>query len=106
MIHTVVYTYAHEGLIVSGGPYGKPGGPTVKINTWLAVRKVLENTGDHILWVVTTEQLPGFLDMVKKYNLDKYIVVGHRDIMNSGTTNRNYPDRGRRLKVFIMKGKK
>lgn len=106
MIHTVVFTYANEQFYLSGGPYDKPGSPKKVANTWLAVKKVLENTGDHILWIVTNEQLTGFKNMLEKYDLNKFVVVGHRDIMTTGTTNRNYMDRPRRLKVFIMKGVK
>jgi hypothetical protein len=81
------------------------GSKTKTVNAWEAVRKCLQGTSDHIVWVVTNEQKANFLKMIQKYDLEKYLVVDQRGD-EEGTTNRNYPDMGRRLRTFIMKGEK
>jgi stalled ribosome rescue protein Dom34 len=100
MIHQIVYAQTSETLRL-GGMYGSG----KDVNVWEAIKKALEGTGDHIVWIVTTEQKAAFLAMVKKYKLDKYFVVDHSE-EGKGTTNRNYMDKPLRLKVFIMKGAK
>lgn len=75
------------------------------INPWVGIQEMMEGTGDHLIWIITKLQKQKFLDMMKKYDLEKYLVVDHSKDP-SGTTNRNYPEDPRRLKVFIMKGVK
>lgn len=100
MIHQLVFASMHEHMNLSSGF----GAPPVTVNTWHAVHKTLQGTGDTIIWTVTNEQQPRFEEMLKKHELDKFLVVAHRKA-DEGTTNRNYMDKPRRLKVFIMKGK-
>lgn len=76
----------------------------VAIRPWEALKKVLENTGDHVVFVVTKAQMDPFLECVKKCNLEQYLVV-RQDGPTDGTRNSNYPNDPRRLRHFIFKGK-
>ena len=93
--------------MAKNSPYNERGNPqkVVFMNSWKALQKALEGTGDTFIWTVTTEQQPNFEVYIKKYDLEKYLVVAHRKA-DEGTTNRNYMDKPRRLKVYIMKGAK
>jgi hypothetical protein len=106
MIHTV--TFANLSHKLTAYPNGTPafGAQTVVVDGWKAIKRVLEHTGDHVCWIVTKVQLPDFLKKIKEQTLDQYLVVAHHDYSETGTTNRNYPDDKRKLKVFIMKGAK
>jgi hypothetical protein len=104
MIHTIVYAYATSATALTSPYHSDPGYKGPKTFDVLAtVRNVLEKTHDTFIWIVTTDQLDGFMQKVQKYKLDKYLVVRH-DKEGQGTTNRNYPHHPKRLKVFIMKG--
>ena len=103
MIYHVVFASMNERL-AKNSPYNDYGTPQ-KVeftNSWKVVQKVLEGTGDTLIWTVTTEQQPAFEVKLKHYGLEKYLVAAHRK-EGEGTTNRNYMDKPRRLKVYIMK---
>lgn len=99
MIHQVIYVTLHSNGVNMAG-FGEA--PRI-VNPWEIIKTNLENTKDHLVWVVTTDQLMAFLTEIRSRGLDKYLVIDHSKA-GQGTTNRNYPDRSLRLKVFIMKG--
>jgi folate-binding Fe-S cluster repair protein YgfZ len=45
------------------------GGRPTTVNVWLLLRKCLEESDDTLIWVVTRQQHPAFLEMMKKYDL-------------------------------------
>jgi hypothetical protein len=90
-------TYMYLGT-VNVAPFGKA--PKL-VNTFEVLKQMLENTTHSIVWIITTDQMRGFREQVGTYNLGKYIAYE----MPYFVTNRNYPDKGRRMKLVIMKGK-
>lgn len=94
-----------------------------KINHWLFIQKILAESGDLLVWVVTRKQMPDFMAKIKKYDLEKYLILkqdkytplvynrntdryDHPAPDAEGITNHNYPTDPRKLKLFIMKGAK
>jgi hypothetical protein len=104
MIHQLVFAGLPDSQPVGTDGWGRS--PSKIMHPWKAIKKTLEGTGDHILWIVTKQQLHSFLLKIKEEKLVEYLVVKHDDMENSGTTNRNHTNDPRRLKVFIMKGAK
>lgn len=100
-VYTCTYSSLPERLNIGG--WGAK--DAVFLNPWHAIQQLMAGTNDHIVWIVTLDQLAGFQSRLKDYKLDQYLVVAHRDREKSGTTNRRY-DVPRKLKVFIMKGAK
>lgn len=101
MIHQIVYAYMSDALALGWQSDGSAGKPK-QMNPWKEVKKVLENTGDTIIWIITLDQSAKFIPKIEAEGLDKFLVVDHRKF--AGSSNRNYPTYGRRLRVFIMKG--
>jgi hypothetical protein len=76
--------------------------PLRTINPWATLVGALANTGHTFVFIVTSDQQPDFLRDLKKHGLEKYITCEFK----KGSTNRNYPDKPNRLRVFILKGEK
>lgn len=112
MIHQIVFAQMGQQvpLFANGSTITTNWGekPKKYINAWDLLKGLLTHTDDHVVWIITTDQLPSYLAQIKQHDLEKYLVVDQRDKDGKpqGTTNRNYPERPRRLKVFIMKGAK
>lgn len=70
---------------------------------WTAVKELLENTNDHVIFVVTRRQLPSFKEQLKTHDLEKFAIVLHDHTV--GVTNPNYRSDVGKLKVCILKGK-
>lgn len=113
MIHTITFASCPEKAVLSLAYANRelPKGYPKDFNPWKELQALMAQTHDTVIWIVTTDQLFGFMEKTRQYKLQQYFVVDHRDLMDKakgaipqGTTNRNYPDRPRRLKVFIMKG--
>lgn len=120
MIRHVTYMNMSERFAVAGGLGKKP----VFVNTWLVLKKMLEEGDDTFIWVVTRRQMDeGFVEMLKKYDLEKFCVVKMLDYSpggwdeygeyrpskapdKEGITNFNYTGDKRKLKLFVMKGAK
>lgn len=119
MIRHCTYQYTYESFSVAFGE-------KQSINYWALYKKCLEESDDTLIWVVTRKQLPGFMRMVQKYDLEKYLIVNHHhpesrivedkdeygDCVTRifgpeiGITNHNYRGDAMRLKLFVMKGAK
>lgn len=99
------------------------GAKPILVNHWRIIQKVLAESGDLLVWVVTRKQMPDFMEKIKKYDLEKYLVMkqdkytplvynqrtdryDHPGPDAEGITNHNYPQDHRKLKLFIMKGVK
>lgn len=100
MIHTITFCDLSEQMSVT--PFG---GVPVYINPWDVLKKCLAGTNDIVVFVVTRTQLYDFEILLKRYGLEKYLIVDHRG-EGRGVTNRNYPHDPLRLKVFVLEGEK
>lgn len=74
------------------------------VNPWEVIRDHLREGDDTFIWTVTISQLPTFMDYVRKYGLEQFLIV-RMDKDGQGVTNRNYMNQPKKLKVFVMKGK-
>lgn len=108
MIHGMILTHMNERRQVKApkykadmwGFYIKPyeiEKPAEFVNTWKALQDKLSSTEDYVIWTYNKNQADDFLEMLKKYDLNKYII--HQSVM---VTNPNY--RERRVATMIMKG--
>lgn len=57
-----------------------------------------ENQGNYILWITSPETMCYWNLLKRKHDMDKYVIYEHGLFKNI-----NYPDRPRRLRLFICK---
>lgn len=104
MITLVTYYGVGTQVVLS-----KFGQPNRTVNPWDIMKRALEHTDEKFVFVLGPAQMPAFTADLKKYGLEKYLIVDHRSSPDGkivrGSTNRNYPD-PRRLKTFIFQGAK
>lgn len=79
--------------------YGRK--PPYISNDFVDFKTLLETTQDYFVFILTTEQFSLWKEMEKKYGYAEYL-----HFMQSGwSVNENYPYKGARLKLFVLKGK-
>ena len=103
MIYTGVFCNMAE-LRYMGGFNG---GPRRSVNEWELLKDLLEHTDDTVVYIITRAQMPDFNRYIKKYGLEQYLILDHRDQKGKeqGSANWNYHGDPRKLKLMVLKGK-
>ena len=93
MLHFLTFEYMSKDKIVA---FGAP-----PVNEFQMLKSLLEKSDDEVVFIITTNQQDWFDIIMTQYDLKKYITFKQKNYI----TNPNYLSSGRRLKLFILKGK-
>ena len=94
-----VYSMYYGGLNESKN-FGAFGSRISLINEYQCLKEMLEATPHTLMFIITIEQWPSWMEKVKEYDLERFEIFR----MPSFVTNPNSIPLGRRLRLVILKG--
>lgn len=102
MIYDATFAYQNEEMLVNREVTDVYKWAAIRdqVDTFAVIKSFLDtHPDDHVLWTITTEQEERWRAAMKKYDMLKFKVFETPFV-----TNKNYPERGRRIKAILMKG--